>query len=285
MRAAIIGSRNFDDYFFLCNVLRRYKIDHIVSGGANGADSLAHRYAINHSIPTTIYLADWAKYGRAAGFRRNKDIVNDSEIVLAFWDGESKGTKNSIEYAKKLGKKVKIYYRNDMTVNVMLDIETMSQQKNAAIVSIGAVKFNEHEILDKFYVNVDPLSCKEVGLHFQKETIEWWKKQDKAVRDALKVDPRPIGEALDRFSEWFGPKSIETWGNGATFDCVIVENAFKVLNKQVPWKYYDERCFRTLCAIFKVHHSSTRVGNLHNALDDAISQVLTLQSLFSGGKK
>lgn len=170
------------------------------------------------------------------------------------------------------------------TINVMLDIETYSQRKTAAIASIGAVKFTEKEILDKFYVNVNPISCKEYGLHFQKETLEWWSQQDKAVRDALKVDQKSLPESLELFSEWFGSKSLPTWGNGSSFDNVIVEHAYQTVGQKTPWHFRDERCFRTISALFGISHQNNRTGNLHNALDDALSQTYTLQKLFSAKK-
>lgn len=167
------------------------------------------------------------------------------------------------------------------TTNVLIDIETFSKEKNAVIVSIGAVKFNEQEILDKFYVNIDPVSCKSHGLVVSADTVAWWKEQDPKVLAALKVDQKDLITALDMFSEWFGPKSIPTWGNAPSFDCVILEHAYKAIGKLHPWKYYDERCFRTVCAIFGISHKNNRTGDLHNALDDAISEVHTLQSLFN----
>ncbi len=101
---AVIGSRNFNDYDKLKVVLNKFDIDKMVSGGAKGADLLAERYATEYNIPTIIHKPDWKKYGRCAGFVRNKLIIEDADIVVAFWDGRSKGTKNSIDIAKKLNK-------------------------------------------------------------------------------------------------------------------------------------------------------------------------------------
>ena len=110
MKAAVIGSRTFDDYCLLKKTLDELypQIDLIVSGGASGADSLAERYAKEEGIRTLIFKPDWKKFGRAAGMIRNKDIVENSDIVIAFWDGVSRGSKNSIDYAIKLNKKLKI---------------------------------------------------------------------------------------------------------------------------------------------------------------------------------
>lgn len=114
MMIGVIGSRTFNDYKLLSKVLDLYKnFDYIiVSGGANGADSLSEKYAKENNIKTNIYLPDWKKYGKSAGFIRNNDIVNNSDIIIAFWDGKSKGTKHSISLAKKQNKNVSVYYRS-----------------------------------------------------------------------------------------------------------------------------------------------------------------------------
>lgn len=154
--------------------------------------------------------------------------------------------------------------------SVQIDIETLSQKKTAAIVSIGAVKFNDQEILDTFYININPLSCKEAGLHIQPETINWWKQQKPEAYAALKNNRKSLTEALSEFKIWYGKKSVPTWANSNSFDCVIVENAYNAIDEPCPWKFYDERCFRTFKAMFK---SDLKLeGVTHNALDDAIYQ-------------
>ena len=107
MRVAVIGSRSFNDYDLMKKTLDEIKdISLIVSGGAKGADSFGESYARAKGINTLIFIPDWEKHGKAAGFIRNKDIVKNSNMIVAFWDGESRGTKNSIDMAEKLGKKV-----------------------------------------------------------------------------------------------------------------------------------------------------------------------------------
>lgn len=108
MKVAVIGSRTFDKYESVYNVLSKLKITEIISGGAKGADSLAERYAKEAEIPTKIFLPDWETYGKKAGFLRNTQIIEECEMVVAFWDSESKGTKDSLDKAEKLGKKVMI---------------------------------------------------------------------------------------------------------------------------------------------------------------------------------
>jgi hypothetical protein len=111
-RIAVIGSRDFSDYSYLESrlLLHFNENDVLVSGGARGADRLAESFADKHDFAKEIYPADWQRFGRSAGFRRNVDIINACDYVVAFWDGVSKGTSHSIELAKKAGKQVKIYY-------------------------------------------------------------------------------------------------------------------------------------------------------------------------------
>ena len=110
MKVAIIGSRTFLDYNFLEETLLKVKdrITEIVSGGAKGADSLAEKFANKYNIPTKIFLPDWDTYKKAAGFIRNTQIIEYCDVVVAFWDGKSRGTMDSVKKAEKLGKKVKI---------------------------------------------------------------------------------------------------------------------------------------------------------------------------------
>lgn len=108
MKVAVIGSRSFSDYERLEKSLSSVNvtIDVIVSGGAKGADSLAAAYAKNHGIELLEFLPEYSRYGRAATIVRNRQIVDASDVVIAFWDGTSKGTKSSLDYARKNNKQV-----------------------------------------------------------------------------------------------------------------------------------------------------------------------------------
>jgi len=114
-KVAIVGSRNFSDYLLLKATLDKLDFvpTEIISGGAIGADSLGERYAKEHNIVTNIFLPNWAEHGKKAGFLRNSDIVEASDLVIAFWDSESKGTLDSINKAKKLGKDVQVVLFGD----------------------------------------------------------------------------------------------------------------------------------------------------------------------------
>ena len=111
MRAAIVGSRDFNDYNMLVEYIynicieNNYSITEIVSGGARGADKLGEQFANNYNLKLTVFKADWNKYGKRAGFVRNVDIINNCDICFAFWDGESHGTKHDIDLCKDYNKK------------------------------------------------------------------------------------------------------------------------------------------------------------------------------------
>lgn len=105
---AVIGSREFSDATLLKSILDQHKPIRIISGGARGADALAQNYGIENGIELVIYKPDWKKYGRGAGIIRNRLIVDAADYVIAFWDGESRGTKAAIDYARTQNKPVHI---------------------------------------------------------------------------------------------------------------------------------------------------------------------------------
>jgi hypothetical protein len=119
MKIAVVGSRTFNNYDYLVRKLDEiiFGIEEfgdihnfeIVSGGARGADRMAEWYAEFREYPIRIFPADWDKLGRSAGYKRNKQIIDYADIVTAFWDGESKGTKHSINLAVSQNKQVLIY--------------------------------------------------------------------------------------------------------------------------------------------------------------------------------
>ena len=111
-KIAIIGSRDFDNIelfdFSISRIFETYEISNpeIVSGGAKGADSFAKALAVKNNLPYKEFLPDWKAYGKSAGPKRNKQIVEYSDLIIAFWDGKSKGTLSSIQFAKELTKKL-----------------------------------------------------------------------------------------------------------------------------------------------------------------------------------
>ncbi len=114
-RVVIAGCRDYDDYeeakeyidFCLSNIRKENDII-IVSGGASGADAIGERYADENGFDVEEHLADWDRYGRSAGPRRNKEMAQVADYVICFWDGESRGTKSMIEFAQQYGKPLRM---------------------------------------------------------------------------------------------------------------------------------------------------------------------------------
>ena len=132
MKVAVIGSRDFTNYALLTEKLDKLhqmqQITTIVSGGAKGADSYGEFWAKMQGMTPLIFEAKWEdlshpdanikrnrwgkQYDASAGFRRNKTIIENCDIVFAFWDGSSPGTEDSLNYAKSLKKPIKIFLVN-----------------------------------------------------------------------------------------------------------------------------------------------------------------------------
>ena len=116
MKLGIIGSRKFLDWeAFKYNMIMFFPnppsmIDMVISGGAEGADTMAECFADFHGIKTKIIKPDWKKHGKQAGFIRNSEIVAQCDVLVAFWDGQSRGTQDSITKAKMFHKPTIIIY-------------------------------------------------------------------------------------------------------------------------------------------------------------------------------
>lgn len=108
MKLIIAGSRNFNDYVYLQGYMATaippwHKITEVVSGGASGADSLGEQWAKLNGIPVKVFNAEWERLGKRAGPIRNAEMSVYGEGLIAFWDGESKGTKHMIDLAARKG--------------------------------------------------------------------------------------------------------------------------------------------------------------------------------------
>ncbi|WP_040197993.1 SLOG family protein [Candidatus Soleaferrea massiliensis] len=112
MKTAIIGSRtistiNIADYI-PCGTTE------IITGGAKGVDRLAENFAKNNHYTLTVILPDYRRYGKAAPLKRNELIVQNCDLLIAVWDGKSKGTAYTIQYAQKIGKEVIVCIPNEL---------------------------------------------------------------------------------------------------------------------------------------------------------------------------
>lgn len=166
----------------------------------------------------------------------------------------------------------------------MLDLETMSTDSFASILTLGAIKFKRGDPIiplgncDSFYRRITFESCQNAGLVSSKDTMDWWNNQsDEARYEAFgNPDRIPLKQALEEFTTWFkGSKKI--WAHGDDFDCVILGNAFTKCRLSVPWKFWDTRDTRTIYDLGGVKMTDLPANNAHHALHDCHRQIVGLQ--------
>lgn len=170
--------------------------------------------------------------------------------------------------------------------DIMIDLETLAVTPDAAILTIGAVKFDpfgrerDDPKMDSFYAKIDLDSCHELGLVTSDDTIEWWASQSKEAQAAA-FDPEGrlhIKDAFDQLYKFcWGAKRV--WSNGASFDVVICETVFRKLQKAVPWKFWEIRDVRTA---FDLGINPQRPPiTAHHALEDAWNQAVGIQNVYN----
>ena len=106
MKLLIVGSRGITDFDLEGYVPK--DVEWIISGGADGVDTLAEQYADKHRISKLILRPEYARYGRGAPLKRNEEMVRLCDRALVIWDGHSKGTEHTVKYLQKMGKPVEV---------------------------------------------------------------------------------------------------------------------------------------------------------------------------------
>lgn len=158
----------------------------------------------------------------------------------------------------------------------MIDLETLSTAPDAAILSIGAVAFDPFtgELGKEFHLRVEFKNAVESG-RCDTSTLKWWIGQEALAGKDVTSGISLTKDVLEQFAEYL-PDDAIVWGNGATFDISILENAFtRVLQKDAPWAFWNVRDCRTVEAMAEgkdTKKNYARSGIHHQALDDAIYQ-------------
>ena len=173
-----------------------------------------------------------------------------------------------------------------MTKHLMIDIETLATTPDAAILTIGAVKFNPFgDDRDKasrkaetFYKRIDLDSNIELGRTINEDTLRWWCDQSEDISHEAFVeeDRLPITTVLKDLYK-FGWGTSKVWGHGSAFDMVILEHACRQIQQAVPWDYYNVRDTRTLYDL-----TDAELPNFsgHHALYDAMKQAIGVQNCY-----
>jgi len=169
--------------------------------------------------------------------------------------------------------------------HVMLDLETMGNGPEAAIVAIGAVEFDcaTSTLGREFYTPVDLESSVQLGAKMDVSTVLWWMQQSAEARAMFIVPSKNLAQVLLDFTYWIKelefPADVKIWGNGATFDNVILTSAYRHAGLERPWSYKNDRCYRTVKALYP-DVQVPNVGVAHNALDDAKYQAMNMLAMF-----
>lgn len=164
-----------------------------------------------------------------------------------------------------------------MKTHLMLDLETLGQKANTAVLSLGAVLFTSKEVIAETYI-VPSLKSQLSGNKraVDADTVAWWMKQDvyaKKVFEEAMQSPLTIAGFCSDFSVFIdkhaGRSDIVAWSNGAGFDVPIMEHIMHSVGLEVPWKFWNIRCYRTLKYLFPIENAVAKQSVKHNALDDA----------------
>lgn len=169
----------------------------------------------------------------------------------------------------------------------MIDIETFSTNSNAVIMTIGAIKFSRFgklqtiENSDTFYRRITLESSKQLGLHIDPKTVNWWYEQSEEARYEIESeeDRVPIQQALQELSDWFGCKR-KVWSHGSVFDCTILNNSYKACNLEAPWNFWDIRDTRTIFDLGGIRIKDLPDNGKHHALHDSYRQIIGVKRAF-----
>lgn len=132
MKLIIAGGRNITDYDLVLSALREsgFIPTEIVSGMAQGVDTLAIQYAQENNLPLQRFWAEWEFYGKSAGPIRNRNMAEYADALIAIWDGVSRGTKNMIEEATKKGLKVYVHRTDEYQLGTLEEAEEFAKKRN-----------------------------------------------------------------------------------------------------------------------------------------------------------
>ena len=199
-----------------------------------------------------------------------------------------------------------------MTPEIMIDIETLNNEFNSAIVTIGAHAFSfDHEETRDFYININPRDLdnysylalsKRVGtdgnddafVTLGADTVVWWMQQSPQARESLlSKEAVTLKTAMTKFAQFVSEcrasipsakKELNIWANDPNFDCVICENSFRAAKVTCPWNFWEQRSCRTMEYLGRKlgidrRTDFPREGTYHNAIDDCKYQVSYVKAI------
>jgi hypothetical protein len=171
--------------------------------------------------------------------------------------------------------------------DVMIDFETLGTVADSVILSIGAVKFDiNSDAIDEngFYAAISIESSLAAGRRLDESTLRWWMKQSEEARRVFSEPTQPLEVVLADFHAWFDPDTYDktsVWSNGADFDLPMIQHAWDMAGYEPPWKFYNNRCFRTLKNLPKIKNIKAPPNPIkHHAMFDALTQAKHAQLIW-----
>ena len=169
-------------------------------------------------------------------------------------------------------------------IHAMIDLETLSTNPNATILTVGGVKFDPYtktEPSQGMYFRVDVDSQTEMGRDVMQDTLDWWGRQDPEIMEEALGDKDRISldEMVKTINKWCVGVDV-FWCQGPLFDYAILQHLYKQMETPVPWNYWQIRDSRT---VFNMMPQDPRKGmqtDLHNALADCYYQAKCLQKVY-----
>lgn len=171
-----------------------------------------------------------------------------------------------------------------MSTHAMIDLETLGTKPDCVILTLGAIKFNPYTQTEPdkgLYIRLDVDEQTSLGRSIDNGTLEWWGKQDKAIRDeALGDEGRTsLTESTNQLNKWLVGVD-EIWAQGPAFDIVILENLYEQLGIPRPWNFWQIRDSRTAFSMMPTDPRKAIRTDAHNALADCYYQAKCIQQTF-----
>lgn len=166
--------------------------------------------------------------------------------------------------------------------DLSVDIEAFGTSPGAAVVGIGACFFDAStgEIGEKFYRAINLATCINAGMHMEPGAVMWWLGQTEEARNAIRFNTVTVRDAFTDFRAFIEQEcsvnDVRPWTRGPGFDGTLLAAAHRLLGMELPWRYWNERCHRTLTARNPSVAEPERAGTYHRGDDDAAHQALWL---------
>lgn len=170
-------------------------------------------------------------------------------------------------------------------MHLMIDLETLSTSPNAVVLSLGAVVFDKQTIQHTEHIVFDAQEqIERYRRHVSTRTVAWWADQSTEAKQVLAPEHGlAMRGGLRLLDTLLSPQdwdNVQVWANGASFDIPILHTMYECLHRQAPWKFYNERCYRTMKNVY-AGVPKPQNGVAHNAKDDALNQALHLQAMWA----